>query len=417
VVTAPVEAFESYRAELVAIGQHLGLRRIRFLDEPVAAALGYGLGLGSRKRVLVVDFGAGTLDMAVVNLTPESAQSGGCAVEAKAGRALGGNVVDAWLVEDFCRRLDYALRPDSDEARLWQRLMLIEACRVKEALYFRDAVSFELAPPEELRRFEARLRKGPAAVVELRRQDLVALLSERGLYAALDDCLASVLAQTRAKGFTEQDIDEVLMVGGSSLLPQVYSQFESRFGRDRVRAWQPFEAVAYGACAYAADHLAPADFIVHDYALLTHDRRTQKPQHTIVVPNGTRFPTAPDLWKQRLVPACSLGEPESIFKLVICEIGEAGADDERRFAWDREGKLRKLGGQPEHQANDGKLVVKLNDADPALGTLDPPHLPSDQRPRLEVSFGVNAERWLCATVCDLFSDKYLMRDEPVVRLL
>ncbi len=123
------------------------------------------------------------------------------------------------------------------------------------------------------------------------------------------------------------------------------------------------------------------------------------------MPRGTRFPTAPDLWMRQLVPTCSLGEPERVFELVICEIGEQG------FAWDEAGRLHRQGGQ------DGALVVKLNEANPALGYLDPPHAPKDTRPRLEVAFGVNAERWLCATVFDLRLKKHLLRDEPVVRLL
>ena len=65
----------------------------------------------------------------------------------------------------------------------------------------------------------------------------------------------------------------------------------------------------------------------------------------------------------------------------------------------------------------GPIIVKLNESNPALGRLDPPHSPSDKRPRLEIGFGVNAERWLCATVHDLRTGKSLMTGEPVVRLL
>ncbi|CAN0584799.1 unnamed protein product, partial [Laminaria digitata] len=64
-----------------------------------------------------------------------------------------------------------------------------------------------------------------------------------------------------------------------------------------------------------------------------------------------------------------------------------------------------------------ELVVPLNESNPTLGYLKPPHAPSDKRPRLEISFGVNADRWLCATVYDLFTKRYMMREEPVVRLL
>ena len=64
-----------------------------------------------------------------------------------------------------------------------------------------------------------------------------------------------------------------------------------------------------------------------------------------------------------------------------------------------------------------QVVVPLNAASPTLGYLDPPHDPRDRRPRLEIAFGVNADRWLIATVHDLLTRKELMREEPVVRLI
>jgi molecular chaperone DnaK len=413
VIANPVDAYESYRAELQAVAHRLGVRRVRFLDEPVAAALGYGLAADQRRHVLVVDFGGGTLDLALVELDPRSIESGGCLVVAKAGRPLGGDVVDGWLLEEFCQKLEYPLTDPTDgETSFWRRLMLREACRVKEAVFFAPRATFEISPPEELRRFEARLR-GEATELEISRQDVVRILTERGLYRTLDRCLDQVLAEARAKGIEIDHIEDVLMVGGSTLLPDVFTTFEARFGRSRVRAWQPFEAVAYGACAYSAGRIRHADFIVHDYALLTYHPRTGEPEYTVIVPRGTRFPTAPDLWKRQLVPTCALGEPERFFKLVVCEIGDGG--EERTFGWDEQGILHKLGGQG--GGAEERLVVRLNETNPTLGNLSPPHPPSDRRPRLELSFGVNAERWLCGTVVDLWSKKHLMRDEPVVRLL
>ena len=109
----------------------------------------------------------------------------------------------------------------------------------------------------------------------------------------------------------------------------------------------------------------------------------------------------------------SLGAPESLFKLVLCEIGRADADG-RRFLWDAAGDLHKVGGK---SSPDGRVVVPLNDASPALGRLDPPHPPRDRTARLEVSFGVDAERWLIATVVDLLTGRTLMERQAVVRLL
>ena len=400
------------RAELAGITRRLGVKQLHFVDEPVAAAIGYGVSLQERRRVLVVDFGAGTLDLALVDLTVRGVAEGSCEVLAKAGRMVGGNLVDRWILEEFCEVLGYQLQPDGpgDEA-FWYRLMLNEARRVKEAIFFSPAETFSVTPPEDISRFEARIAGNPGAL-RFDRDRLVQVLERRGLFEALDGCVRQILEEMTAKGLSAEDISEVLMVGGSTLLPDVYARLEGRFGRDRVRAWQPFEAVAYGACAYGADAFSQSDFIVHDYAFLTYDPKSHDPEYTIIVPKGTRIPTPAKFWTRRLVPTCSLGEPERVFKLVVCELGTPD-EGERTFAWDKGGKLHKLGGE----GGDDILVVALNDANPTLGSLDPPHSPRDRDARLEISFGVNADRWLCANVLDLKTQRVLMSEEPVVRLL
>ncbi|MEQ8273584.1 MAG: Hsp70 family protein [Deltaproteobacteria bacterium] len=416
VVTTPVDSYESYRAELSAIFKAYGVRRIRFLDEPVAAAIGYGLGLKQNRLAVVVDFGGGTLDVALVSLTAKGVQEGSCEVLGKEGRPIGGNLVDRWLLSDFCEQLGYPFPDltDGEPKAFWGRMMLQETCRVKEAVFFKSAETFLPTPPDELHRFEERIR-GESSTLNVTREDVIRVLEQQGLYEALGECIDGVLQQAEKHGISEKDIEDVLMVGGSTLLPGVYPVFEQRFGRDVVRAWQPFEAVAYGAAAFAADQSNQSDFIVHDYAFVTHDLNTHEKQYSVIVPHGTRFPTSSDFWKRQLVPTCSLGEPETMFKLVICEVGRDYVGD-RKFAWDAEGRLHKLGGG-RGEENSEPLVVPLNESNPTLGYLKPPHPPSDKRPRLEIAFGVNTERWLCATVYDLRTKKYMMREEPVVRLL
>lgn len=415
VVTTPVEAYESYRAEVSAILKGLGVRRVRFVDEPVAAALGYGLTLKQSRIALVVDFGGGTLDVAVVRLTAKGVEEGACEVLGKQGRPIGGQLVDRWLLQDFCTRLDYPVPKDLDDegASFWTRMMLEEVCRVKESLFFQEETVFLPTPPDELARFEERIR-GASSELTVTRDQANELLRARGLYDILRECVDGALEQAQARGVQEADVEDVLMVGGSTLLPGVYPEFEARFGRDKVRAWQPFEAVAYGAAVFAADASSQSDFIVHDYAFVTHDIKTHEKQYTVIVPHGTRFPTPNDFWKRQLVPTCSLGEPETMFKLVICEVGR-DYDGERKFSWDAEGQLHKLGGADTGTTE--PLVVPLNESNPTLGYLKPAHAPADKRPRLEISFGVNGDRWLCATVYDLFTKRYMMREEPVVRLL
>ena len=408
VVASPISAFETYRAEVQRILRDLGVRRVRFVDEPLAVALGYGLGLTAESVVLVVDIGGGTMHTEIVRLTPKGAERGQAQVIAKRGRPLGGNTVDSWVLCDVCARMGHPIEQwaDDDESRFWRRLMLAEACRVKEAVFFEESATFLLAPPGMVD-CGAHGRPG-AAEVALSRQRLVELLEQNGFYRSLEDCFDEMLAVGK---LAAADVEHVLLVGGSTLLPGVYPLIERRFERRRLRAWQPFEAVAYGAACFAADRVGTVDFIVHDYAFLTHAAGTGEEQHTIVIPKGTRFPTAPDLWKRQVVPTCALGEAEAIFKLVICEV--ARGDGDRKFVWDAAGDLQKIGGA----SGRAEVVVPLNQSSPTLGYLDPPHDPRDRRPRLEIAFGVNADRWLIATVQDLLTRRELMHEEPVVRLL
>ncbi len=410
VVTAPVSAFETYRAEVQRILKALGVRRVRFVDEPVAAALGYGLSLSHERTVLVVDIGGGTMHVVLVALSPRGAMGGEARVLAKQGRPLGGNAVDGWVLEEACQLAGYPpLDPEGDEqTRFWRRLMLAEACRVKEAVHFDETAVFRITPPG----FNDRSSRAGALGSSLQtftRAQLAEVLERNGFYRGLEICLATLFEDGKAR---VEDVDDVLLVGGSTLLPGVFARLEQRFERRRMRAWQPFEAVAYGGACFAADRVAALDFIVHDYAFVTHDPRTGEPQHTVIVPHGTRFPTPNDLWKRQLVPTCSLGEPESVFRLVICEVAR-GEGGERRFVFDASGDLHKVGGS----GGQDEVVVPLNGASPTLGYLDPPHDPKDRRPRLEIAFGVNAERWLVATVHDLLTRKELLHAEPVVRLI
>lgn len=410
----PVDFYELYRAKLQRISSRLKINKIRTIDEPVAAALGYGLSLEDLKNILVIDFGAGTLDIALIQTEERISEQGKCRVVAKEGVPMGGNIIDAWMVEDLCEQYSYNFERLSTDSQIkwWFRMLLDEACRIKENLFFNERETFFLMPSNLL---EAYARKIPGNRNELKkpvdfsRDELVGLLEKRGLYTVLDNLISRVMKFSRQRGVDEDGIDEVLMVGGSTLLPNIYSQVEKRFGRDRVRAWQPFNAVAFGAAVFAANRFNKTDYITHDYAFITYNKKSLEQEHNIIIPRGTVYPTPADFWKRQLSPTCALGEPENIFKLVVSEIGKRHAFDQE-FVWDEKGDL--------HLMDDTKkdLIIPLNETDPTLGYLNPPHYPSDKRARVEISFMVNEDKWLCTTVYDLKTNKQLLVDKPVIRL-
>ena len=226
VVTSPVSAFETYRAEVQGVLRALGVRKVRFVDEPVAAALGYGLSLTHDRTVLVVDIGGGTMHVVLVRLTTRGAMGGEGTVLAKRGRPLGGNAVDGWVLQDLCKEMGYPLgESETDEGRrLWRRLMLAEACRVKEALFFHPAAEFLLTPPGVARRLTAdAVGLRPAQVT---RDDLVEVMRTGGFYAALEQGIDAALAEAPGGPMSADAVDDVLMVGGSTLLPNVFGLIE-----------------------------------------------------------------------------------------------------------------------------------------------------------------------------------------------
>lgn len=79
-------AFETYRAEVQQVLRQLGVRKVRFVDEPVAAALGYGISLTHERNVLVVDVGGGTMHVVLARLSPRGGAEHGQLTLAEAGQ-------------------------------------------------------------------------------------------------------------------------------------------------------------------------------------------------------------------------------------------------------------------------------------------------------------------------------------------
>ncbi len=401
-MTAPVDAFEDYRAELHDGARRLGIRSFQTLDEPVAAALGYGLNTERELNLLVFDFGGGTCNLAVVRTCGPGKAGTPAEVIAKQGLGLGGNHVDVWLVEHFARQCGF--EPRAWRGTEWYQALIDESQRVKEQLYAQETATLMLND-RMMVELGLRGRERPS----LTRDELVAVLTESGLYRDLERLFEQLFAELATKGMGKDDIDEVLVVGGSSLLPEVHGVLEREFGRSLLRDWLPFEAVAYGACVFAAGHKVQ-DFIRHDYALLTFDRQTKQQEYPVVVPRGTRYPTEGPIWEDYFTPTCPRNEPAAEFELRIYELGRAGGA-QKEIGYDDQGRLRVLD-RSDHAPN----ILCLNETDPTLGKLRPPHPPDRRDARLHISFGVNGDRYLTATVRDLETNLLLMAEQPVVKL-
>ena len=253
IFTVPVDSFEAYRHWLGKVSQSLEVEQVRMLDEPTAAALGYGL--ADRENLLVIDFGGGTLDLSLVRLdassdkkplgfilkwgekllAESSAQKTKVArVLAKAGQNLGGSDIDNWLVDYFVQTKGLAKSPIT--TRLAERLK-IQLSLLNQAVevYFDD---------ENFESYE----------LELDRTRFESILAEHQFFDKLDECMNQVLQQARRQGLEIGDIDAVLLVGGTVQIPAVGRWVQQYFDPAKIRCDKPFEAIAQGALQLSQGH-------------------------------------------------------------------------------------------------------------------------------------------------------------------
>lgn len=412
--TAPVEAFEHYESWLLDLGEGAGLSRVRLLDEPSAAALGYGLALHAGDVYLVFDFGGGTLDVSLVLVEPEG-DGPRCRVLGKAGTDLGGVTLDQWLYAEVLRRND--LSDADDEVRRLSRVLLIECERAKERLSLNPRAVAGVVDP----------RSGAAISASFTRDDLEALLDEHEAYTRIHRTVDRALNAAHGRGYVEGDIRAVLMVGGSSQIPSVQRELARRFGRDRVMRGRPLDAVACGAAAFAAG-AAMSDHIQHDYCLRHVDRQRGGYAYRTIVPHGTPYPSDGPI--HTLTLKASYDGQEALM-VAVFEIGDRAAiggarggetDALTRDAGDAAPTLEIVfdaAGAARFSAVAASEAERrhrfwMNEGAPTLLALDPPGVAGV--PRCQVELAIDANKRLLITARDLQSGRLIYERFPVANL-
>lgn len=256
VITVPANFNDLQRAATKVAGRVAGLEVLRILNEPTAAALAYGYGRTTNERVAVYDFGGGTFDLTLLDLSGNVFE-----VLATAGDTfLGGDDIDMLLADRMCEAFlrEHRYDPRSDP-QVFERVRA-GAEELKHALSAQTQASTELR--------EVTFGPGGKALgltfsmtrAELDR--LVAPLVDRTFTVCRD-------AMSTAR-LTPRDFDQVILVGGSTRMPYIKQRVADFFGREPLSHVNPDEVVAMGAAIQAM-------------ALTTQDRRRTGAQLPIEV--------------------------------------------------------------------------------------------------------------------------------------
>jgi heat shock 70kDa protein 1/2/6/8 len=235
VITVPAYFNDSQRQATKDAGAIAGLNVLRIINEPTAAAIAYGLDKKTEeKNVLIFDLGGGTFDVSLLSI-----DDGIFEVKATAGDThLGGEDFDNLLVKYFTDEFKRKHKLDiSGNKRSIRRLKT--ACeRAKRTLSSSNTASVELES----------LFEGTdlfSSITKARFESLCMNLFNR--------CLEPVTKVLQDSGFSKSQIDEIVLVGGSTRIPKVQELLSSFFnGKELNRGINPDEAVAYGAAVQAA---------------------------------------------------------------------------------------------------------------------------------------------------------------------
>jgi molecular chaperone DnaK (HSP70) len=229
------------------------------------------------------------------------------------------------------------------------------------------------------------------------------ILKSHQFFDRLDESMQQVLQQARRQGIETNDIDGVLLVGGTVQIPAVQTWVRQYFDESKIRQSKPFEAIAHGALQLIQG-IEIQDFLYHSYGVRYWDRRQNMHNWHPIIQSGQAYPMSAPV---ELTLGASIKNQPSI-ELIVGELGSTTGGTEVYFDGDRLITRCLTGGV--------KDVRSLNDRDGArnIAKLEPPGYPGSDR--IKVSFNVDRDRQLRITVADLLTNETLLVDRVVAEL-
>ncbi len=278
IVTVPAYFNDSQRLATKEAGEIAGLNVKRVLPEPTAAALAYGMDKNKGGKILVFDLGGGTFDVSVLDVGEGVFE----VLSINGDTHLGGDdydqVIVDFMAEEFRKTNGIDLRND---AMALQRLKeaaekaKIELSNAMETTVNLPFITADASGPKHLQQTISRSKF----------ESLTAPLTDRcrqPVYKALED------AKLKAS-----DINEVLLVGGSTRMPRVQQLVKEIFGKEGNKSVNPDEAVAVGAAIQGGITTGEVkDILVLDVTPLSMGVETYGGVMTVMIPRNTTIPTS-----------------------------------------------------------------------------------------------------------------------------
>jgi molecular chaperone DnaK len=306
VITVPAYFNDSQRQATKDAGKIAGLDVKRIINEPTAAALAYGLDKKENEIIAVYDFGGGTFDISILEVGDNVVQ----VISTNGDTHLGGDDVDLvimqWLMDEFRKTSGLDISNDK---------MVIQ--RLKDAS---EQAKIELSSTQETTinlPFLTADASGPKHLqVSLSRAKL-----EQMIQPLIERTMAPVRRALEDSKKSPKDIDEVVLVGGSTRIPLVQRTVTEFFGKEPHKGVNPDEVVAIGAAVQGGVLSGEVkDVVLLDVTPLSLGVETLGGVMTVMIPRNTTIPTQ----KKEIYSTASDNQPSVEIHVLQGERAQAG---------------------------------------------------------------------------------------------
>ncbi len=278
VITVPAYFNDSQRQATKEAGEIAGLKVSRIINEPTAAALAYGLDkTGHDKKIAVYDLGGGTFDISILEIGDGVFE----VLSTNGDTHLGGDDFDQtiidWLAEEFNKEEGIDLRKDP------MALQRLKEAAEKAKIELSSTTQTEINLP-----YVTATATGPKHLVKTLTRSQFEKLSD----SLMKRSMAPVSAALKDAGLSTSDIDEVILVGGSTRMPKVQEEVEKFFGKKPSKGVNPDEVVAIGAAIQGGVLTGDVkDVLLLDVTPLSLGIETMGNVFTKLIESNTTIPT------------------------------------------------------------------------------------------------------------------------------